>query len=844
MKKSIAILLCIIMVLCSVPLIASASADLKTLEINELNFPDEEFRNFIAETFDLDNDGIINELDNLNRRTHSGIEIAYSYITSLQGLDLLLDLFEIDPSSSNWEPNCNNRNLTIKDTPITELSSVNTLQTIFLDHTQIEKLDLTNSESLISLTLQGKDTVLYNLDLRYAKNLQNLGFAYTNISTINISENLELTEIFCRSSDITELDLTNNAKLKELNCCDTQILELNLSNNPELEYLDCSDTQISELNLSNNAELKTLHCSDTRISNLDLSNNIKLEELWCERSHIRTIDLGINSEVSNLNCYGQTIEADYAYDSDSQVIILDMKNVVDDISRVTIEDTDNYTYDNKNGIVTLHNPYAEVTYLYNVNYVDDPNMTMDVTVTGLLGDADYTEVDKAIACIPTDLSNYTDESIKALNEAVDAVIRGLTIADQKSINDCAQSIYNAIDALEYKPADYSAVDKAISKIPTDLSVFTDESVEALQAAIDAVEYGKNIMEQDIVDFYAQQIEAAIAALEYKPADYSAIEKAIGKVPADLSIYTDESVKALQDALDAVEYDKDITEQDIVDGYAEQIEAAIKSLTVKEVPKEPTPEGTTTEEPAAEEETTQNTEQNTSNTSPNTGGSDFLFTFFIVLVILVAFTINVLIIKKAMENNKTAKTTFIPFQPTPADNENHTPLTALQKIDGKCMYCGKEIAVGSEYCNHCGKKQTQEYVKIFNKQNMNNDEFIVLINKWLADNPRIANVSCEFNTRTGWGWFVNKYVLDSVAFKYELFRNNNENQYALIELSKFGFYHKPTKKLLDEWKAKNPQVTILKTSGGSHSRGQENHDLFWGIGANNNTQLFVFFKFKR
>lgn len=218
----------------------------------------------------------------------------------------------------------------------------------------------------------------------------------------------------------------------------------------------------------------------------------------------------------------------------------------------------------------------------------------------------------------------------------------------------------------------------------------------------------------------------------------------------------------------------------------------------------------------------------------------LFILFIIGII----AINVVIYLKALKENKSAKKTFMPFQPVSSDNENHTPQNTLQKVEGKCMYCGKDISSDSEFCNHCGKKQVEEYVKVFNRYNMNNDEFIASINSWLASNPKIANVKCEFNMRTGYGFLVNKYLLDSVALKYELFKNNNENQYAIVELKKFGFYQKSSDALLEEWKANNPNAVVLKRSGGRHSRGDEGHELFWGIGANNNTQLFVFFKFKR
>ena len=68
-----------------------------------------------------------------------------------------------------------------------------------------------------------------------------------------------------------------------------------------------------------------------------------------------------------------------------------------------------------------------------------------------------------------------------------------------------------------EPADYSAVEAAMAAIPTDLTVYTDESVAALNTAVDGVVRGKAFVSQANVNAMAKAIEDAIAALEKKPA---------------------------------------------------------------------------------------------------------------------------------------------------------------------------------------------------------------------------------------------------------------------------------------------------------------------------------------
>ena len=67
-----------------------------------------------------------------------------------------------------------------------------------------------------------------------------------------------------------------------------------------------------------------------------------------------------------------------------------------------------------------------------------------------------------------------------------------------------------------EPADYSVVDAALGKIPADLTAYTDESIETLSAATEAVIRGKVIAKQAEVDTMAKAIEDAIAALVEKP----------------------------------------------------------------------------------------------------------------------------------------------------------------------------------------------------------------------------------------------------------------------------------------------------------------------------------------
>ncbi len=129
--------------------------------------------------------------------------------------------------------------------------------------------------------------------------------------------------------------------------------------------------------------------------------------------------------------------------------------------------------------------------------------------------ADYSAVEAAKLAIPTDLTVYTDESVAALNTAVDGVVRGKAFVSQANVNAMAQVIEDAIAALQYKGADYTKVDEAIAKANA-LNKDNYKDFSGVEAAVKAVVRDKSITEQSEVDAMAKAIEDAIAALEQKP----------------------------------------------------------------------------------------------------------------------------------------------------------------------------------------------------------------------------------------------------------------------------------------------------------------------------------------
>ena len=214
-----------------------------------------------------------------------------------------------------------------------------------------------------------------------------------------------------------------------------------------------------------------------------------------------------------------------------------------------------------------------------------------------LKDADYTAYNAAV-----EKANALDRSLYADTTELDRLlsedISGLTILEQDIVNTQTRAIEDALNSLVFKPADYTEYNKAVEQAKA-LNRDLYEDLTALDEALAVDVSGKNITEQSEVDAQTQAILTAIDALVYKPADYTEVKKAVASVPEDLSVYTDESVAALQAALNAVDYALHITEQETVDGYAKAIADAVNGLELKPVAP-PITEPTKPSEPAKPE----------------------------------------------------------------------------------------------------------------------------------------------------------------------------------------------------------------------------------------------------
>lgn len=201
----------------------------------------------------------------------------------------------------------------------------------------------------------------------------------------------------------------------------------------------------------------------------------------------------------------------------------------------------------------------------------------DPSITGHVGSGTWSDAEKFNAYMHGVSSNYpAAQSYKNLGTRAENSAYYMGAKSSNEATAIFNSVINKLLSMTYAGADYTKVTEAKKRIPSDLTLYTDETVQALEDALKDVKYDLDITQQDTVDGYVDAINKAIAQLKYKVADYTEVDKAIEKANK-LNKENYEDFSKVEDAIKTVVRSKNITEQDEVDAMAKAINDAIKAL---------------------------------------------------------------------------------------------------------------------------------------------------------------------------------------------------------------------------------------------------------------------------
>ena len=350
MKKNILLLLALV---CTS--INAGGQESQGIVINEENFPDPVFREYVSTVNQNGLDGILTPYEismmtgiTLNENTTHGKKVR-----SLKGVEFFtftqylrcdeheLESIDISALANLNELSCRGNQLksldVSKNKELTKLicannqlkqldvSHNNKLEWLDVSYNQLEPMDLSNCPKLHLLNVS--HTGFTSVDYEFPE-LSDLNCSGNPISTINLSAFPQLSSVWITSTQIKKLEVSNLNSLYNLYVQDGCLEELDITDCPvlmnvqcnknnlttlsirlkDVMWLDCSDNQLTELDLSGCELINELHCENNLLNKLRLP--AKCYWIYCHDNYLADLDLPEGFNPSIMSCYGNYLKGD------------------------------------------------------------------------------------------------------------------------------------------------------------------------------------------------------------------------------------------------------------------------------------------------------------------------------------------------------------------------------------------------------------------------------------------------------------------------------------------------------------------------------------------------------
>ena len=173
--------------------------------------------------------------------------------------------------------------------------------------------------------------------IQYFRNLKILDCSYNNLKSLNLSQNIVLTELKCSyNNEMITLDVSGCKSLTKLNCEGSGLITLDVSGSIALTELNCStNREMITLDVSDCRALTVLNCGYNRLSKLNVFGCTALTELNCYTNKLTTLDVSSCKALTWLSCgdnpltsldVSQNTVLTKLYCSDNKFTTLDISN--------------------------------------------------------------------------------------------------------------------------------------------------------------------------------------------------------------------------------------------------------------------------------------------------------------------------------------------------------------------------------------------------------------------------------------------------------------------------------------------------------------------------------------
>lgn len=328
------------------------------IAINATNFPDANFRQFILESIDYDENKYLSASE-INDTTT--MAITSLNISNLKGIEYFSELTYLD---------CGDNQLTSLD-----VSRNTKLSVLACYQNNLASLNVSNNSQLTELDCYEN-----------------------NLTSLNVSSNTNLQQLWCYNNNLSSLDIRSNPNLTDLSCSGNGIKTLDIRNNPNLTLSGCDeDVEIIDANSVSTSKLvkkQTIGKTSTNGSTTATYNNLSPDKKYMFYVFTKNAAYGEKITADKL-VYATQITSDAAGNATIEYVSNTNAGTIKLVSEdaVAIADTSihaqNFIYDGKEKTAVLSLSYGKYILTEGTDFTVSGNTTArnagtyTVTITGM-----------------------------------------------------------------------------------------------------------------------------------------------------------------------------------------------------------------------------------------------------------------------------------------------------------------------------------------------------------------------------------------------------------------------------------------------------------------------------
>ncbi len=248
-------------------------------------------------------------------------------------------------------------------------------------------------------------------------NIIQLNMRDNNLTSIDVTNNPDLTYLNVRNNSLTEIDVSYNTELTSLELEINDLTELDVSNNPLLRYLHLQSNELSALDLSNNDELRLLRIHHNDFVSFSASNPL-LQEILLNGNPLTSIDVTNLPSLTRISLQDVLISS---IDLSNNPVLTNIDVANND--NLTSLDLSNNPLMNtvivwkSDNLASLNVKNGSNQIITSWNSTQTPNLTCISVDDPIYSEENWTNVDAAnefvLSCDPNEAIDFPDANFKS-----------------------------------------------------------------------------------------------------------------------------------------------------------------------------------------------------------------------------------------------------------------------------------------------------------------------------------------------------------------------------------------------------------------------------------------------